>query len=156
MSNTTASTRKPREAEQRKKVWVQEDRLATPPPPPGKHYRWVRHELKNVDDTSNVYKRTRQHYEPVRPEELDSRLSEVVESGKHTGVVREGDLILMKTDEEIVAQREAHFQGLANTQIAAINREMDSKAVAVMPFSREHRSAVTVGKPTKEEKSFDE
>lgn len=156
MSNPAVTTRKPREMEQRKKVWAPQNLLETPPPPPGKHYRWVRHELKNQDDTSNVYKRTRQNYEPVRPEELAERDSETLESGKMQGVVREGDLILMKTDNEIVEQREAYFRKLSDTQMQAVNREMDSKSVPAMPFKREHRSLVTVGQPAKEEKSFDE
>lgn len=140
-----ATIRTSRVDEQRKRTWKPPARLDTPAPPPGYKYRWVRHELRGEAHDFNVYARTRQWYEPVRPEELGGFESEIMEDGKHTGVVRSGDLILMKVPEEIVKQRTEYFDGMADRMHQAVSTELKKESRKEMPIEEEVKSTVTFG-----------
>ena len=108
MTKATQSSRKKntRASTSRKKVWTAPSKLTVESPPEGVHYRWVRHELFNNSDDANVNGRVRQGYEPVTPAELgEDAYPDVLDTGKHAGTVRSGDLILMKVPQEIADQR---------------------------------------------------
>jgi hypothetical protein len=120
--------------------------LETPKAPEGVHYRWVRHELLGDDHAGNVHERTRQGYEPVRPEELGGDWqADVLDTGKHAGIVRSGDLILMKVDQEIVDQRNEYFANKTKAQEGAVNSELQKNNSAVAPISQDEQSSVSVG-----------
>lgn len=151
MSNTTKTTRKTREESgSRKKAWTPVAKLATPEAPEGYKYRWVRHELMGEDQASNVYDRTRQGYEPVKPEELEGFLVDKMEGGKHDGVVRSGDLILMKVPVEIAESRNEYFENQARRMQAAVDQELDVNQNEEMPIHRTNKSSVTRGNPNSE------
>jgi hypothetical protein len=120
--------------------------LETPKAPDGVHYRWVRHELLGDDHAGNVHERTRQGYEPVRPEELGGDWqADVLDTGKHAGIVRSGDLILMKVDQDIVDQRNEYFANKTKAQEGAVNSELQKNNSAVAPISQDEQSSVSVG-----------
>jgi hypothetical protein len=120
--------------------------LETPKAPEGVHYRWVRHELLGDDHAGNVHERTRQGYEPVRPEELGGDWqADVLDTGKHAGIVRSGDLILMKVDQDIVDQRNEYFANKTKAQEGAVNSELQKNNSAVAPISQDEQSSVSVG-----------
>jgi hypothetical protein len=149
---TTKVARTSRADEQRVKNWEPPQKLETPPPPDGWKYRWVRRELVGTDEDQNVYGRMRQGYEVVRAEEIRDIFPyiDTVKEGKHTGVVRNGDLILMKVPLHIVEQRNAYYEELTRKQEAAVNQELLAKDNDVMPVSREHKSRVIRGQPVEE------
>lgn len=150
MANVTQSTRTTRTSTERKKSWRPPARLETPSPPPGYKYRWVRHELRGEDHAANVYGRTRQGYEPVRPEELgENYKTETMEEGKHAGVVRSGDLILMKVSDEIVSSRTEYFDDSANKMDDAIKADLSRHQTREMPISNESESSVSFGARTR-------
>jgi len=120
--------------------------LETPKAPEGVHYRWVRHELLGDDHAGNVHERTRQGYEPVRPEELGGDWqADVLDTGKHAGIVRSGDLILMKVDQEIADQRNEYFANKTKAAEGAVNSELQKNNSAVAPISQDEQSSVSVG-----------
>jgi hypothetical protein len=120
--------------------------LETPKAPEGVHYRWVRHELLGDDHAGNVHERTRQGYEPVRPEELGGDWqADVLDTGKHAGIVRTGDLILMKVDQEIADQRNEYFSDKTKAAEGAVNSELQKNNSAVAPISQDEQSSVSVG-----------
>jgi hypothetical protein len=120
--------------------------LETPKAPDGVHYRWVRHELLGDDHAGNVHERTRQGYEPVRPEELGGDWqADVLDTGKHAGIVRSGDLILMKVDQEIADQRNEYFANKTKAAEGAVNSELQKNNSAVAPISQDEQSSVSVG-----------
>ena len=120
--------------------------METPKAPDGVHYRWVRHELLNEDQSGNVHERTRQGYEPVRPEELGGDWqADVLDTGKHAGIVRSGDLILMKVDQEIADQRNEYFANKTKAAEGAVNSELQKNNSAVAPISQDEQSSVSVG-----------
>jgi hypothetical protein len=98
------------------------------------------------DHAGNVHERTRQGYEPVRPEELGGDWqADVLDTGKHAGIVRSGDLILMKVDQEIVDQRNEYFANKTKAQEGAVNSELQKNNSAVAPISQDEQSSVSVG-----------
>lgn len=120
--------------------------METPKAPDGVHYRWVRHELLGDDHAGNVHERTRQGYEPVRPEELGGDWqADVLDTGKHAGIVRSGDLILMKVDQEIADQRNEYFANKTKAAEGAVNSELQKNNSAVAPISQDEQSSVSVG-----------
>ena len=146
MTQATKTTRNTRASGTRKKVWTPPSKLETPKAPDGVHYRWVRHELLNEDHSGNVHERARQGYEPVRPEELGGDLqADVLDTGKHAGIVRSGDLILMKVDQDIVDQRNEYFENKTKMQEGAVNSELQKNNSAVAPISQDEQSSVSVG-----------
>lgn len=149
MVKTAKTTRTTRAASgQRKPVaWRPPAKLDTPEPPEGFKYRWVRHELKGEDQSSNVYTRARQGYKTVRPEELGDYPIDKMEGGKHDGVVRSGDLILMIVPEEVQESRNQYFDDQADRLQRAVDMELDREDNDAMPIERKVRSTVTRGNP---------
>lgn len=146
MTQAVKTTRDTREQDSRKKSWRPPQRLGVPTPPAGYRYRWVRHELRGEDHAANVYGRTRQGYEPVRPEELgDNFDAETISEGKHQGVVRSGDLILMKVPEDVVEARTEYFDGQASKMDEAVNSDLKRHSSPKMPISNESESSVSIG-----------
>jgi hypothetical protein len=120
--------------------------LETPKAPDGVHYRWVRNELLGESHAGNVHERSRQGYEPVKPEELGvDWQSDVLDTGKHAGTVRSGDLILMKVDQEIADQRNEFFADKTKAAEGAVNSELQKNNSAVAPISQDEQSSVSVG-----------
>jgi hypothetical protein len=120
--------------------------LETPKAPDGVHYRWVRNELLGEDHAGNVHERNRQGYEPVKPEELGvDWQADVLDTGKHAGTVRSGDLILMKVDQEIADQRNEYFSNKTKAAEGAVNSELQKNNSAVAPISQDEQSSVSVG-----------
>ena len=146
MTQATKTTRNTRASGTRKKVWTPPSKLETPKAPDGVHYRWVRHELLNEDHSGNVHERSRQGYEPVRPEELGGDWqADVLDTVKHAVIVRSGDLILMKVDQDIVDQRNEYFADKTKAQEGAVNSELQRNNSAVAPISQDEQSSVSVG-----------
>lgn len=137
-----------REAVTRPKTWTPPNKLDTPEPPEGFEYRWVRHELIGEDQASNVYSRNRQGYEQVRiddPEFQGFQADSMPSESKRSGVVRSGDLILMKVPKEIVNQRNSYFRDQARAMQAAVDGERDRNQSDKMPILDESRSKVSRG-----------
>src|SRR5512147_1259361 len=68
------STRAPRSTEargssERERVWVEPSLLPEPIPQDGFVFKWIRSASRGLDDKSNVDKRFREGWEPVRAED---------------------------------------------------------------------------------------
>ena len=148
---SVASSRSTRKASDRPKVWSPPNKLETPPPPEGKHYRWVRFNAGGEGDDSNVYERVRQGYRPVMKEELEDYHGDHIREGRGEhipeGVVRQGDLMLMEVDVAITKQRTKHYSDQAKRMQQAVDQELDGHATPNMPILRESSSSVTQGRP---------
>ena len=147
MTQATKTTRKTRASGTRKKTWSIAGKLDTPPAPDGVQYRWIRHELLGDNQNANVHGRSRQGYEIVTPEELgDEHSYDVLDTGKHAGTVRSGDLILMKIDQDVANQRKEYFQSLTDRQAKSAKKDFTSQDSAMAPVSQDGSSStVTVG-----------
>lgn len=153
--STQKTTRKSREAEDRVKHWTPPEKLATPEPPEGYKYRWVRRELSGDDEDGNVYRRIREGYVVVHSEEIEGFSVDEVREGRYTGVVRSGDLILMKAPDHIIEERTAHYAKQARLMQKSVDRELDKEGTDDMPIIRENKATVTRGRPGGRNAEFD-
>ena len=147
MTSTTNTTRKTRASGTRKVAWKPSSSLEVPKElkQPGFKYRWIRHELRGDDHVTNVHNRTRQGYVPVNAEELAGFDVDVMDGGKHSGVVRCGDLILAKCPEEIAESRQEFFDAQAEKLQRLVDHDFDREGQNAMPIIRESTSTVSKG-----------
>ena len=109
-------------------------------------YRWVRESIVGQDDKTNVSKRFREGFVPVRPEELPGFHDlPIVDNGRHAGVIGVGGLILCKIAKEIADQRNEYFANQTNNQMRAVENDLMREENPAMPISREMKSRVTFG-----------
>ena len=55
-----------RASQTRRTPWTPPSMLDAPNAPPGYQFRWIREATRGIDDKSNMSKRIREGYEPVR------------------------------------------------------------------------------------------
>ena len=152
MTQATKSSRKSRDSAPRNKPWEPLKRLDIPEgkKEEGMEYIWVRHELLNQADDSNVHERLREGYVPVTPAELGEDFhADVLSAGKHAGTVRSGDLILMKNTKEFVDQKEAYYDDQTRKMGNAYSAEYMKNQNPNMPVSDDSKSSVTQGSGSK-------
>ena len=152
MTTKTSRTADTREKTQRKRVWQRPSSLDAPPAPDGYIHRWIRAEVRGYEDTKNVINRLREGYELVRADEYPDWQLPTIEDGKNAGVIGVGGLLLARIPEELIAQRDAYYQGLSEDQIKAVDNDLMKDAHPSMPISKpERQSRVTFGGSQKTE-----
>jgi len=149
--NIEHNNRAPRSAETRakdtaRKPWRPPSMLETPPAPEGYSYRWIRAEIVGQEDRKNVTARLREGFDLVRAEELDGFEIPTLDDGKHAGVVSVGGLLLAKIPDETRQERNAYFQGRAQTQQDAVDNDLMQESDPASPILRpERKTSVTFG-----------
>jgi len=126
-AQASTENRTPRSAETRakdtaRKPWRPPSMLETPPAPEGFSYRWI------------------------RAEELDGFEIPTLDDGRHAGVVSVGGLLLAKIPDETRQERNAYFQGRAQTQQDAVDNDLMQESDPASPILRpERKTSVTFG-----------
>ena len=152
MTTKTSRSADTRVKTQRKRVWQRPSSLDAPPAPDGYIHRWIRAEVRGYEDTKNVINRLREGYELVRADEYPDWQLPSIEDGKNAGVIGVGGLLLARIPEELIAQRNAYYQGLTEDQIKAVDNDLMKDAHPSMPISKpERQSRVTFGGSQKTE-----
>ena len=131
--------------ETRKKDWTPPSSLDAPQPPPGYKYRWIRESILGQDDKTNMSKRIREGFEPVRAETHPEFQGPTIEDGKHAGVIGVGGLVLARIPKETVSQRSAYFRGQTQDQMDAVDNDLMREEHPSMPISQERQSRVEFG-----------
>ena len=138
------ATRKPRELEAREnetrsKSWEPASTLPDPTPQDGWVFRWIRTSMVGSADNTNVSKRLREGWEPVRAEdhpELQIMSDHKSEWGEK-GNIEVGGLLLCKAPEEVVQERREYFKKQADSQMQAVDnsymRENDPRMPVLAP-----------------------
>jgi|TARA_Y100000004_G_C8768537_1_gene349644 hypothetical protein len=152
MTTKTSRSADTRVKTQRKRVWQRPSSLDAPPAPDGYIHRWIRAEVRGYEDTKNVINRLREGYELVRADEYPDWQLPTIEDGKNAGVIGVGGLLLARIPEDLIAQRNAYYQGLTEDQIKAVDNDLMKDAHPSMPISKpERQSRVTFGGSQKTE-----
>ena len=141
-----------RAKDDRPKVWKMPSALELPEEAielaesQGLTYRWIRESILGQDDKTNVSKRFREGFEPVRPDELPGFHDlPTVDDGRHAGVIGVGGLILCKIDKTIADQRNDFFEQQTQNQMTAVENDLMREENPAMPISKEIKSRVTFG-----------
>lgn len=151
MARTSDSPRSGRQAGSRaktarKRLWVRPSSLDAPPAPAGFHHRWVSVENRGQSNATNVSKRFREGYEPVRADEYPDFHAPTIEDGKHKGVIGVGGLMLCRIPTEIVDDRNAQLQERIDATQQRIDDDLGRDVSDPdVPLVRENHSLTTVG-----------
>jgi len=151
-NNRTLRNSETREKENRPKVWKMPSALELPDEAvelaesQGITYRWIRESVLGQDDKTNVSKRFREGFVPVKPAELPGFHDlPTVDDGRHAGVIGVGGLILCKIDTDIADQRNDYFEQQTQNQMTAVENDLMREENPAMPISSRMSSKVTFG-----------
>ena len=131
---------------ERPKQWQQPELLPEPDKQPGYAYRWIRTSTLEQSDARNLSAKLREGWEPVSVEEQPQFSLLVDPNSRFKDKIEIGGLLLCKTPEEFVEQRNAHFQKQTDAQTLAVDNNLMRQSDARMPIFKEGRSDVSFGK----------
>jgi len=128
-----------------KKVWTPPSSLDAPPAPDGFRHRWIRVEVLGFDDTKNMSGKLREGWELVRADEYPDQDYPSMTTGKYSGVIGVGGLVLARIPEEIAQQREAYYRDQTKSRDDAVNNDILKDQHPSMPINQERQTRVTFG-----------
>lgn len=131
---------------ERPKQWQQPELLPQPDKQPGYAYRWIRVSTLDQSDARNLSAKLREGWEPVSVEEQPQFSLLVDPNSRFKDKIEIGGLLLCKTPEEFVEQRNTHFQKQTDAQTLAVDNNLMRQSDARMPIFKEGRSDVSFGK----------
>ena len=126
-------------------TWTPPSSLDAPPAPEGYRHRWIRVEVLGFDDTKNVSGKLREGWELVRADEYPEQDFPSLTTGKYSGVIGVGGLVLARIPEEIAQQREAYYQDQTKQRDEAVNNDVLKEQHPSMPINNERQTRVTFG-----------
>lgn len=135
-----------REVVERPKQWMPADLLPEPDKQAGFAYRWIRVSTLNNADPRNLSSKMREGWEPVRIEEQPKFKLLADPSSRYKDNIEIGGLLLCKTPNEFVQQRNAHFNGITESQTRAIDNSFMKDNDPRMPLFNERKSTTSFGK----------
>ena len=146
-----AENRKPREIETRQQsvrpeAWKPPELLPEPDKQAGFAYRWIRVSTLNSADPRNLSAKLREGWEPVRAEEQPKFQLLIDPNSRFKDNIEIGGLLLCKTPDEFVDQRNKHYQKQAENQMDAVDSSLLRQSDPRMPLFSERKSTTTFGK----------
>jgi hypothetical protein len=146
-----AENRKPREIETRQQsvrpeAWKPPELLPEPDKQAGFAYRWIRVSNLNNADPRNLSAKLREGWEPVRAEEQPKFQLLMDPNSRFKDNIEIGGLLLCKTPDEFVEQRNQHYQKQAENQMDAVDSSLMRQSDPRMPLFKERKSTTTFGK----------
>jgi hypothetical protein len=140
-----AENRTPRDLETREKqsryVYKPSSTLPDPTPQPGWAFRWVATHILGQSDPTNVSRKRRDGWEPVKAEDHP----ELMISGTASGNVEIGGLMLCKMPEAKLAAMTEYYDGVSKQQSESVDNNFLRQNDPRMPLFAERKSGVTRG-----------
>ena len=145
---TTRLTREAdnREFSERPKQWMPAELLPEPDKEAGFAYRWIRVSTLNNADPRNLSAKLREGWEPVRIEEQPKFQLLIDPNSRYKDNIEIGGLLLCKTPQEFVEQRNAHYQKQTQAQTESVDNSFMRQSDARMPLFNERKSTTSFGK----------
>ena len=135
-----------RATSERPQRWAPAELLPEPDKQAGYAYRWIRTSTLNQADPRNLSGKLREGWEPVAIEEQPKFQLLVDPNSRFKDNIEIGGLLLCKTPEEFVAQRNSHYQKQAENQMDAVDSSLMRQSDPRMPLFKESKSTTTFGK----------
>ena len=148
MENETIKTSRASQTRDKVKkptTWTPPSSLDAPPAPEGYRHRWIRVEVLGFDDTKNVSGKLREGWELVRADQYPEQDFPSLTTGKYSGVIGVGGLVLARIPEEIAQQREAYYNDQNKARDEAVNNDVLKEQHPSMPINNERQTRVTFG-----------
>jgi len=145
-----AEVRKTRELDtravtERPQQWMQPELLPEPDKQAGYAYRWIRVATLNTPDPRNLSGKLREGWEPVRLEEQPKFQLLVDPTSRYKDNIEIGGLLLCKTPEEFVQQRNEYYSNQAQAQNEAVDNNLMRQSDPRMPIFKESKSTSSRG-----------
>ena len=143
MADRTPRAAESREVEARTQTWRQQAMLPAPEPRDGLHFRWVRTSSLGNADMTNVSRRFREGYVPVKASEFPELkiLSDV--DSRFPDNIEVGGLLLCSIPAEQAARRAEGQAQQAKAQLDAVDRNYMRESDPRMPVLTPERSSRT-------------
>jgi hypothetical protein len=135
-----------REFSERPKQWMPAELLPEPDKQAGYAYRWVRTSTLNSADPRNLSAKLREGWEPVGIEEQPKFQLLVDPNSRFKDNIEIGGLLLCKTPEEFVKQRNAYYAKQSDAQTEAVDNNLMRQSDPRMPLFNERKSSTSFGK----------
>lgn len=130
---------------QRPSSWQQPELLPEPDKEAGYAYRWIRVSTLNQADPRNLSSKLREGWEPVRIEEQPKFQLLVDPNSRYKDNIEIGGLLLCKTPEEFVDQRNAYYAKQTQSQTEAVDNNLMRQSDPRMPLFKEKKSSTSFG-----------
>jgi hypothetical protein len=143
-----AENRTPRDLVSREKsarsVYVPPSALPDPTPEPGWAYRWVATAILGQADPTNVSKRMREGWEPVKAADHP----ELMFAGDKNGNVEIGGLMLCKMPQETAEARDRYYAQQNKSQMESVDNNFMQQQDSRMPLFAEKKSTANHQRPS--------
>ena len=137
---------KTRAVSERPQQWMPAELLPEPDKEAGFAYRWIRVATLNNADPRNLSSKMREGWEPVRIEEQPKFQLLVDPNSRYKDNIEIGGLLLCKTPQEFVDQRNAHFAKQTQAQTDAVDNNLMRQSDPRMPLFKENKSSTSFGR----------
>lgn len=135
-----------RAVQERPKQWTPPELLPEPDRQPGFAYRWIRISTLNNSDPRNLSGKLREGWEPVKVEEQPKFQLLIDPNSRFKDNIEIGGLLLCKTPEELVDQRNKYYRKQSEGQIEAVDNNLMRQSDPRMPLFNERKSTASFGK----------
>ena len=139
-------TRTNRETNSREKsaryVYTPSSTLPDPTPEPGYTFRWIATHVLGQADPTNVSRKMRDGYEPVKAADHPEMM---VAGNEKTGNIEIGGLMLCKIPTERAAAMSDYYNGQAQNQMDSVDNNFMRQNDPRMPLFADRKSTVTRG-----------
>ncbi len=139
MADRTPRDQETRATFERKKSWTPPSTLPKVNKDDGYAYRWIRKSIGGKADDQNMMAKQEEGWETVRREDHP----ELQTPGKTNGLVEIGGLVLCKTPQEFVDQRNDHYRRITETQAASVDANLMKENDPRMPLFSERKSTTS-------------
>ena len=146
--NRTPREIEDRELSSRPKAWAPPEVLPEPDKQPGYAYRWIRVSTLGQADPRNVSAKMREGWEPVMLEEQPKFRLLSDPNSRFKDNIEIGGLLLCKTPQEFVDQRDAYYAKKAKDDADAVDSTLMRQSDPRMPMFKERKSSTSFGKST--------
>ena len=138
--------RTPRDVQSREKtaraVYVPPSALPDPTPEPGYVYRWIATHILGQADPTNVSKKMREGWEPVKAADHPELM---LMGSANTGNVEIGGLMLCKMSKEQAQARDDYYALQAQSQMESVDNHFMRNNDPRMPLFSDRKSTVSRG-----------
>lgn len=133
-----------RETFERQAQWAPASALPEIKKQPGWAYRWIRTSMVGQADPTNVSKKMREGWEPVKASEHPElqMFTSTDSTARIKDAVEIGGLILCKMPEEFVGQRNSYYNKQTESQAQAVDNSFMKENDSRMPLFREKKTEV--------------
>jgi len=142
-----AENRTPRDNVSRDKtparyVYKPSSELPDPTPEPGWEYRWVATHILGQHNPTNVSRKLRDGWEPVKAEDHPELM---LPGSANTGNVEIGGLMLCKIPTEKLMAMKDYYEGVAQGQMESVDNHFMRNNDPRMPLFAEKKSTISRG-----------